>query len=72
MVLRYFNAAGADPDGILGEHHDPEVHLIPRAIDAILGGEPLAITLEWVRILAFYDVVVATGGYVLFGPLVSD
>ena len=43
VVLRYFNAAGADPDGILGEHHDPEVHLIPRAIDAVLGGEPLAI-----------------------------
>jgi UDP-glucose-4-epimerase GalE len=43
VVLRYFNAAGADPDGILGEDHDPEVHLIPRAIDAVLGGEPLAI-----------------------------
>jgi UDP-glucose-4-epimerase GalE len=43
VVLRYFNAAGADPDGIIGEDHQPEVHLIPRAIDAILGGEPLAI-----------------------------
>ncbi len=43
MVLRYFNAAGADPDGILGEDHQPEVHLIPRAIDAILGAEPLSI-----------------------------
>jgi UDP-glucose 4-epimerase len=43
VILRYFNAAGADPDGVLGEHHDPEVHLIPRAIDAVLGGEPLAI-----------------------------
>lgn len=40
VVLRYFNAAGADPDGLLGEHHDPEVHLIPRALDALLGGEP--------------------------------
>lgn len=37
MVLRYFNAAGADPDGELGEDHDPEGHLIPRAIDAALG-----------------------------------
>ena len=36
-ALRYFNAAGADPDGLLGEHHDPEVHVIPRAIDAALG-----------------------------------
>lgn len=43
VVLRYFNAAGADPDGLLGEDHDPEVHLIPRAIDAALGAGPLAI-----------------------------
>ena len=43
VVLRYFNAAGADPDGIIGEDHRPEVHLIPRAIDAILGAEPLSI-----------------------------
>jgi len=35
--LRYFNAAGADPDGLLGEDHDPETHVIPRAIDAALG-----------------------------------
>jgi UDP-glucose 4-epimerase len=37
MALRYFNAAGADPDGELGEDHDPEIHVIPRAIDAALG-----------------------------------
>lgn len=37
IVLRYFNAAGADPEGELGEDHAPEVHLIPRAIDAALG-----------------------------------
>jgi UDP-glucose-4-epimerase GalE len=37
IALRYFNAAGADPDGVLGEHHDPETHVIPRAIDAALG-----------------------------------
>jgi UDP-glucose-4-epimerase GalE len=37
IVLRYFNAAGADPDGELGEDHAPEVHLIPRAVDAALG-----------------------------------
>jgi UDP-glucose-4-epimerase GalE len=43
VVLRYFNAAGADPDGLIGEDHRPEVHLIPRAIDAVLGAEPLAI-----------------------------
>ncbi len=35
--LRYFNAAGADPDGETGEAHDPETHLIPLAIDAALG-----------------------------------
>lgn len=35
--LRYFNAAGADPRGRLGEDHDPETHLIPLVIDAALG-----------------------------------
>ena len=37
IALRYFNAAGADPDGELGEDHDPETHVIPRAIDASYG-----------------------------------
>jgi UDP-glucose-4-epimerase GalE len=37
VALRYFNAAGADPEGELGEDHAPELHLIPRAIDAALG-----------------------------------
>lgn len=36
FVLRYFNAAGADADGRLGERHDPETHLIPLAIRAAL------------------------------------
>ncbi len=35
--LRYFNAAGADPGGRIGEDHDPETHLIPLVIDAALG-----------------------------------
>ena len=35
--LRYFNAGGGDPDGEVGESHDPETHLIPRAILAALG-----------------------------------
>ena len=38
--LRYFNAAGADPEGELGEDHTPEVHAIPRAFDAVGGGPP--------------------------------
>lgn len=37
VSLRYFNAAGADAEGELGEDHDPEEHLIPIAIDATLG-----------------------------------
>lgn len=42
--LRYFNAAGADPEGELGEDHRPETHLIPLAIDAALGRrEPLVV-----------------------------
>jgi len=36
-ALRYFNAAGADPAGRLGEDHRPETHLVPLAIDAMLG-----------------------------------
>lgn len=38
--LRYFNAAGADPDGRLGEDHRPESHLVPLVIDAALGRRP--------------------------------
>ena len=41
--LRYFNAAGADPDGELGEDHDPEIHAIPRAFQAAAGGPPFEI-----------------------------
>jgi UDP-arabinose 4-epimerase len=37
MALRYFNAAGADPDGCIGEDHTPETHLIPLCIQAALG-----------------------------------
>ena len=43
VILRYFNAAGADPAGALGEDHDPEIHVIPRAIDAALGRADFAI-----------------------------
>ncbi len=37
VCLRYFNAAGADPSGSLGERHDPETHLIPLALQAASG-----------------------------------
>jgi UDP-glucose-4-epimerase GalE len=43
VALRYFNAAGADPDGELGEDHSPEIHLIPRALDAATGGPALQV-----------------------------
>ncbi len=44
VALRYFNAAGADPSGVIGEAHDPETHLIPLAIAAGLGdGKPLTV-----------------------------
>ena len=42
-ALRYFNAAGADPGGELGEHHDPETHLIPLALRAAAGHAPLQV-----------------------------
>ena len=37
VILRYFNAAGADPEGRIGEWHQPETHAIPLAIEAALG-----------------------------------
>ncbi|WP_201839006.1 UDP-glucose 4-epimerase GalE [Microvirga zambiensis] len=37
VALRYFNACGADPGGEIGERHDPETHLIPRALMAAAG-----------------------------------
>lgn len=43
-ALRYFNAAGADPEGEIGEDHDPETHVIPLAIRAALGqGGPISV-----------------------------
>jgi UDP-arabinose 4-epimerase len=43
-ALRYFNAAGADADGDIGENHDPETHLIPLVLRAALGsGDKLQI-----------------------------
>ena len=40
VCLRYFNAAGADPDGMLGERHDPETHLIPLLLQVASGRRP--------------------------------
>jgi len=37
VSLRYFNAAGADPEGEVGERHEPETHLIPLILDAAMG-----------------------------------
>lgn len=39
-ALRYFNAAGASPEGDIGEDHNPETHLIPLAIQAAMGQRP--------------------------------
>jgi UDP-glucose-4-epimerase GalE len=43
ISLRYFNAAGADPEGNLGEEHDPETHLIPLLLRAVQTGKPATI-----------------------------
>jgi UDP-glucose-4-epimerase GalE len=43
MALRYFNAAGADPEGEIGEDHSPEIHVIPRALEAATGGPALQV-----------------------------
>ena len=43
ISLRYFNASGADPEGRLGEEHEPETHLIPLVLRAVMTGEPATI-----------------------------
>jgi len=43
VSLRYFNAAGADPGGHMGEDHNPETHLIPLVIKAALTGSPVTV-----------------------------
>ena len=48
-ALRYFNAAGADPDGEIGEMHDPETHLIPLVLEAALDPQRVLIHL-WDRL----------------------
>ncbi len=40
VCLRYFNAAGNEPDGLLGERHEPETHLIPLVLEAAAGKRP--------------------------------
>jgi len=43
IVLRYFNACGADPESGLGEEHEPETHLIPLLLKAVVTGNPITI-----------------------------
>jgi UDP-glucose-4-epimerase GalE len=43
IALRYFNACGADPESGLGEEHEPETHLIPLLIRAVVSGNPMTI-----------------------------
>lgn len=40
VIFRYFNVAGADPEGEIGEQHRPETHLIPLLLDAVAGRRP--------------------------------
>ncbi len=43
VCLRYFNASGADPEGQLGEEHEPETHLIPLLLRAVITGKPVTV-----------------------------
>ena len=43
VCLRYFNASGADPEGRLGEEHEPETHLIPLLFRAVISGKPVTV-----------------------------
>ncbi len=40
VTFRYFNVAGADPEAEIGEHHEPETHLVPIVLDAVAGARP--------------------------------
>jgi len=40
VIFRYFNVAGADPEAEVGEHHQPETHLVPLMLDAVAGKRP--------------------------------
>jgi UDP-glucose 4-epimerase len=40
VIFRYFNVAGADPEGEVGEAHDPETHLVPLVLQAVAGARP--------------------------------
>jgi UDP-glucose 4-epimerase len=43
ICLRYFNAAGADPQGTIGEMHNPETHLIPLVLQSAISGKPVKV-----------------------------
>jgi UDP-glucose-4-epimerase GalE len=43
IALRYFNASGADPEGEIGEEHDPETHLIPLVLRAVVTNQPVTV-----------------------------
>jgi len=43
LALRYFNAAGATRDGLLGEVHNPETHLVPNLLAAVTSGKPIGL-----------------------------
>jgi len=43
ICLRYFNASGCDPEGGLGEEHEPETHLIPLVLRAVKTGQPITV-----------------------------
>jgi len=43
VCLRYFNASGGDPEGHIGEEHEPETHLVPLLLRAVLTGKPVTI-----------------------------
>jgi UDP-glucose-4-epimerase GalE len=43
VCLRYFNASGADPEGRLGEQHEPETHLLPLILRAVQSGRPVTV-----------------------------
>jgi UDP-glucose 4-epimerase len=80
IALRYFNACGAEPSANLGEQHEPETHLIPLLLRAIVTGEPIQIfgddyptsdgtcVRDYIHVADLADAHIAALKYLLGGP----
>ncbi len=71
VIFRYFNVAGADEEGEVGEHHRPETHLIPLALMGLNEGVNVFVSDDDIRFLDGLDTAVPEGGTVAIVPAVA-